>query len=203
MAWRGTVGRGFSAEEFEAYIHTLTFGAWRPKFAVVHNTSAPSLAQYRAWKQRHPPITGEQWMHNLVGYYRDEQGWSAGPHLFVADDKIWAFTPLTVPGTHTPSWNPISWGVETVGEFDKEPFDGGVRDNLVSALASLHSLMGWSPKDYKIGVRGLHFHKEDKGTTHKHCPGKNMVKTNLVNAVAEKILAMNSGEHLADRPAGV
>jgi hypothetical protein len=203
MTWRGTVGRGFSAQEFETYIHTLTFAAWRPKFVVVHNTSAPTLAQYRAWKQRHPPITGERWMSNLVAYYRDQQHWSAGPHLFVADDKIWAFTPLTAQGTHTPSWNAVSWGVETVGEFDNEPFEGSVRDNLESALASLHSLMGWDPSDYRLGVRGLHFHREDPGTTHRHCPGANMVKDALVSAVADRMRNMHPGEHLTDRPPGM
>jgi hypothetical protein len=46
----------------------------------------------------------------------------------------------------------------------------------------------------------LHFHKEDKATAHKKCPGKKMVKTALGNAVADKMAAMNSGEHLPDRP---
>ncbi len=202
MTWRGIVGKGFTADEFEQYVHTLQFGHWQPDFVVVHNTSSPTLAQYRAWKERHPPITGEQWMKNLVRYYRDQQHWSAGPHLFVADDKIWAFTPLTLPGTHTPSWNAISWGVETVGDFETEPFEGGVRDNLVAALASLHALMGRNPKDFKLGMRGLHFHKEDKATTHKKCPGKKMVKPTLAKAIVDKMTAMNSGEHLPDRPPG-
>ena len=142
-------------------------------------------------------------MKNLVSYYRDEQHWSAGPHLFVADDEILAFTPLTVPGTHTPSWNSMSWGVETVGNFDAEAFEGSVRENLIATLASLHALMGWDPANYVRGSSGLHFHKEDKATTYKDCPGKNMKKPALIKAVADKIKEMNSGDHLPDRPTGV
>ena len=40
-AWKGIVGRGFTAAEFEDYVRTLTFGAWRPQFTVVHNTAIP------------------------------------------------------------------------------------------------------------------------------------------------------------------
>src|SRR5712692_11270909 len=47
------------------------------------------------------------------------------PHLFVADDLIWVFTPLTVSGVHSPSWNSITWGVEMVGNFDTEDFQDG------------------------------------------------------------------------------
>ena len=41
-AWKGIVGRGFTAAEFEDY-DTLTFGAWRPQFTVVHNTGDPPV----------------------------------------------------------------------------------------------------------------------------------------------------------------
>ena len=44
-------------------------------------------------------------MRNLEAYYRDEQDWSAGPHLFVADDLIWVFTPLRTSWVHSPSWD--------------------------------------------------------------------------------------------------
>jgi hypothetical protein len=200
MNWTPIIGRKFSPEQFDIYARALTFNAWHPSFVVVHNTSEPDASLYRQWQQRTPPVTMERWMQNLVGYYRDQQGWSAGPHLFVAEDGIGVFTPLTGPGVHTPSWNHISWGVETVGEFETEPFDGPVRDNLISALATLHSVAGLDPTNYRLGVRGLHFHKEDAATTHKECPGRNMVKADLVAAVAAKLAEMHAGEHQADRP---
>jgi N-acetylmuramoyl-L-alanine amidase len=111
--WKGIIGRGFRPQEFKRYVGTLSFGDWRPHFVVLHNTSAPRLSQWHS----HP---GEERMHNLEAYYRGK-GWSAGPHLFIADDLIWAFTPLTTSGAHSPSWNGVSWGIEMVGEYDAEP----------------------------------------------------------------------------------
>lgn len=193
MIWRGVVGKSFTSDAFEKYVATLKFNLWRPKFVVVHNTSSPDLKKWREWQTRKPPISDEKWAQNLVGYYRDQQKWSAGPHLFVTPAGILVFSPLTGPGTHSPSWNSISWGVETVGDFEREPFSGAVKDNLIAALAILHAAAGLSPLPYQVGVRGLHFHKEDKKTTHKTCPGKNMVKAELVKAVQAEILRRHPG----------
>jgi hypothetical protein len=45
MAWKGIVGRHFTAAEFDGYVRGLTFGEWKPSFVVVHNTGAPTLAE--------------------------------------------------------------------------------------------------------------------------------------------------------------
>lgn len=175
-------------------------GMWRPRFVVVHNTSAPDLAMYAGHWNRPHPITDEQWMQNLVGFYRDTQHWSAGPHLFVTPRSICAFTPLNHPGVHSPSWNSVSWGIETVGEFERDSFDGPIRDNLVAALGILHAKAGLQLMPYQTGVRGLHFHKEDPRTTHKSCPGRNMVKPDLIQRVSQYIMSMHQGDH---SPTGV
>ena len=193
MTWRGIIGRSFSPDEFESYVETLKFGVWRPRFVVVHNTSAPDLKTWSDWQIRARPVTDEQWAQNLVGYYRDQQHWSAGPHLFVTPRGILVFSLLTGPGTHAPSWNSVSWGVETVGEFEREPFNGSVKANLIAALAILHAAAGLQLTPYSRGVRGLHFHKEDPKTTHKSCPGKNMIKTDLIKAVQAEILRRHPG----------
>jgi|SRR6185369_5877856 len=192
--WRGIVGKSFTPDEFEKYVETLKFGLWRPRFVVVHNTSSPDLKIWQGWQIRAKPVTDEQWAQNLVGFYRDQQHWSAGPHLFVTPHGILVFSPLTGPGTHSPSWNSVSWGVETVGEFDREPFAGPIRTNLVAALAILHAAAGLQVLPYALGARGLHFHKEDPKTTHKSCPGKNMVKHDLVSAVQDEILRRHPGD---------
>lgn len=179
--WKGIVGRGFRAQEFKEYVATLSFSDWRPQFAVVHNTSSPRLSQWHS----HP---GEERMRNLESYYRDEQKWSGGPHLFIADDFIWVFTPLTTSGVHSPSWNSISWGMELVGEYDDEPFNPGVRENAVDALAILHAWSGISPDT-------LRFHKEDPATTHTHCPGKNVSKEDLIARIKDRMTGSNGGEH--------
>lgn len=179
--WKGIIGRGFRAAEFKEYVATLRFTDWRPQFAVVHNTSAPRLSQWHS----HP---GEVRMRNLESYYRDDQHWSAGPHLFVADDLIWVFTPLTTSGTHSPSWNGVAWGVELVGEYDEEPFNPAVRENAIDALAALYACRGLDPET-------IRFHKEDPRTTHTHCPGKNVNKADLIARVTERMNSGTAGEH--------
>lgn len=183
--WKGIVGKGFKPDEFEAYVHTLKFGVWRPQFVVLHNTGVPKFSDWHR-------VDGNVRMRGLEGYYKG-MGWSGGPHLFVADDFIWAFTPLTVPGVHSPSWNSISWGVEMVGDYSVESLPSSLRDNTVAALASLHALMG-------LDSSSLRLHKEDPKTTHKGCPGKNVVKSDIVKRVHDEIVRRHTGEHSQDRP---
>lgn len=203
MVWKPIVGKAFDQSNFQRWL-ALQPILFRPRFIVVHNTSAPSLKQYRAFRM-HTSI--EQWLQNLVGWYKNPQpgikpAWPSGPHFFVGPDGIGAFTPPTTSGTHSPKWNSYSIGVETVGEFQSEPFDGAIRDNLIFVLACLHIHFGLDPDT-------LRFHKEDPLTTHRTCPGKNMVKADLIAAVQTKIETMgaataddagDAGVHHADMP---
>ncbi len=183
-SWKGIVGQGLTAEQLERYVSTLAFGAWRPQFVVLHNTQVPRFSEWHS-------VPGQQRMDGLQRYYRDEVKWSAGPHLFVADDVIWLFTPLTTPGVHSPSWNAISWGVEVVGDYDAEPLSPGVRANVVSALATLHAAAGLDPQSLRL-------HKQDPKTTHTFCPGKNLAdqRDAIVADVAAEIEGRNQGEHV-------
>lgn len=167
--WKGTVARGLPAADFAEYCGRLALDerSWRPQFIVVHNTAIPTLADWH-------DVSGERRMRGLEYYYRDEQGWSGGPHLFVADDLIWVFTPLDVPGVHSPSWNAISWGVETVGDYNHEELPNAVLDNLVEALVALHRLGDFA-------APAIRFHKEDPKTTHRGCPGRNLDKALLID----------------------
>lgn len=184
MAWAGIIGESFDRASFAAYVAGLSFAAWRPRFAVLHNTAAPRLDQWHS-------APGKARMRNLEHYYRDQKGWSAGPHLFVADDLIWVFTPLTRRGVHSPSWNSVSWGIEMVGDFDTEEFASGpgaqVRDNTVSAIATLYEALG-------IEARSLRLHKEDPGTTHA-CPGRKVVKEDMIARIEAAIMDDNPGDH--------
>ncbi len=183
MAWKGIVGKRFSPDEFDDYVGNLTFSAWRPQFVVVHNTSVPRLAQ-------RPNGFTKQHMLNLESYYRDQLGWSGGPHCFVDQNGIWVFTPLTAPGVHSPSWNSISWGIETLGDYMTENFADPVHAKLVACLATLHMTIG-------LDINTLRFHKEDKKTTHHNCPGVNMDKNALIQDVNDIIVSSNGGEHPA------
>lgn len=172
MTWTPPVARPFSASDFAAYVSQLTLGAWHPQFVVVHNTQSPCLAD---WHQ----VDGSSRMRGLANYYQS-QGWHAGPHLFVADDAIWAFTPLTLPGVHSPSWNGISWGVECVGDFSTEYMGPAQQELLTSALATLHAAGGLVPSSLK-------FHHEDPLTTHRGCPGVHLVKQDVIQWVQARL----------------
>lgn len=185
MAWKGIVDRAFDPAGFAAYCRTLQWTGWRPSFIVLHNTGVPSLAQ-------RPHGLTQQNIMALQSYYRDQQHWSAGPHLFVDDHQVWAFTPLTTPGVHSPSWNSVAIGVEMLGDYQTEPFASGrglaVQHNAVSALATLSEVLGLDPDSIRL-------HHEDPKTTHRDCPGKNVKKDAVIEAVRSKIAADHAGEH--------
>ncbi len=172
MSWKGIVNKKFTAAEFPAYLDTLTWDNWQPEFIVLHNTASPNLAQ-------RPNGLTEAHIQNFVTYYRDEKGWSGGPHLFCDDQGIWAFTPLTVPGVHSPSWNAVSIGIEMLGDYETESFTDGrgleVQQNAVAAMAAICKKLDISPDTIRM-------HHEDPKTTHA-CPGKNVVKEDVIAAV--------------------
>jgi hypothetical protein len=179
-AWTGIVGQGFTASDFDAYVAGLVFTGWRPSFVVLHNTAVPTFAQWHS-------VPGNVRMKNLQSYYRDTLHWSGGPHLFVADDLIWVFTPLTVHGIHSPSWNNVSWGVELVGDYSTETMVPSLQANAVSAIATLHGALGLDPNSLKL-------HREDPLTTHL-CPGSKVSKADFIAQVVAKLEVNFGGEH--------
>lgn len=175
MTWKGIVGRGMTPDEFQEYVSSLSFAAWTPDFVVLHNTQDPTFAEWH-------DVSGVRRMHGLAAFFRDERGWSGGPHVFVADDLIWPFTPLTVPGVHSPSWNAVSWGVEMVGDYGTvldEVLSPEVFNNTVAVLVTLHAAINRSADT-------LRFHREDPLAEgpHLRCPGHNVVKSEIVAALA-------------------
>lgn len=182
--WKGIVGTSFSPDEFDNYCHSLQWSAWRPSFIVLHNTATPSLAQ-------RPKGLTKQHIQNLEPFYRDTQKWKAGPHLFLDDRQIWVFTPLTVSGTHSPSWDKVTLGVEMLGDYEKEAFDSGrglkVRENTIAALATLCAILG-------IDSHTIRIHREDPLTTPAR-PGKNVRKLEVIQEVNDLIISRDSGEH--------
>jgi len=184
MPWKGIVGKNFSPADFDGYCHTVQWTAWRPSFIVLHNTATPSLAQ-------RPDGLTRQHISGLEAFYRDEQKWNAGPHLFVDDKQIWVFTPLNVSGTHSPSWNKEALGIEMLGDYEKEPFDSGrglsVRKNAVAAMATLCAVLGFNPNTIRL-------HREDPLTTHA-CPGTNVRKLEVIQQVQDLMVLRHAGEH--------
>ena len=184
--WKGIIGASFTPATFDQYCHLLHWLAWRPSFIVLHNTSIPTLAD-------RPNGLSKGNILDLEHYYRHVQHWSAGPHLFIDDHQIWVFTPLTVSGVHSPSWNKLALGIEMLGEYATEPFNSGrgklVHANAVAAVATLSAVLGLAPATLKL-------HKEDPVTTHKGCPGKHVVKAAFIQEVQALLAERHGGEHL-------
>jgi hypothetical protein len=183
--WKKIIGRPFSPDAFDQYCHTLRWTAWRPSSLVVHNTGSPTLVQ-------RPDGLTVHHIKNLETYYRDTQKWKAGPHLFIDDRQIWVFTPLTVSGVHSPSWNKTSIGIELLGNYETESFSKGrggqVRQQAVATIATLSAVLGMDP------ATAIKLHREDPLTTHA-CPGKNISKQELIKDVQHLLVARHAGEH--------
>lgn len=169
MTWPA-LKKSLTVPQFAAYVEALDFKPWRPSGMVLHNTGAPSLAQRtQGFLQEH--------LINLEDFFRNAQGWSGAPHLFIDDNEpsISLFNPLNQPGVHSPSFNGTHLGVELLGDFSREDDDSGrgalVVKNAVAAFGILHARLGLDPDKIK-------FHKDDPKTTHD-CPGRDLFEDKL------------------------
>jgi hypothetical protein len=192
MAWRGRTEalELRSIEEFKSYLHGLNYNNWRPSGIVQHNTASPTLHQ---WWNSVPPA---ERMDNLISYYRDEMGWSAGPHCFVDGVSYWVLTDFNVSGVHSPSWNATRLGIEMVGDYDTESDESGmgkqVMDMTVALFGECCAYFGWEPNNDKIKQ-----HKEDPNTDHD-CPGENVVKSEFLTDVTNYM--GDGGDHMPESP---
>lgn len=189
-SWRGTVGVTFSTvEAFRKYLGSLVFTDWRPSNVCLHATAAPNLAQWNATTASTVPEDDvRQRMLNLTSYYRDEQHWSGGPHLFITDRLICVFNPLTKRGTHSPNFNATHWGVEVVGDFNREPFDGPRRDLAIGAMSAMCEVRGLDPQQ-------LNLHRDDP-LGHQDCPGRYVSRADVRDCVEAAMNAVDTGGHV-------
>jgi hypothetical protein len=175
-----------TAEEFLQYLKGIKFGAWKPKYVTVHHTGSPDLKIWRGYQTRKPPISDKQWLSNLAAYYGNQLGWRSGPQFFFTPNNFCVLSPPTAKGVHAVSFNSNSWGVEMVGNFDMDPFEGPYKDKYVEGLACLHLATGLALDPYKFATQGLHFHRDDPKTK-KTCPGTKVKKPELIAAVKAKM----------------
>jgi len=169
----------YTPSEFKAYVASIHWTAWRPKFIVLHNTAEPNLSQ---WAFENDGVAHErQRIVNLNAYYRSK-GWHSGPHLFISPGYIWDACDLRADGVHASCYNSESIGVEMVGDYATDAFSSGdgakVRDLTVLALAILHEAIGIDPAT-------LRFHKECLAD-HHDCPGRNVDKADMIARVAQQ-----------------
>lgn len=179
--WKPIDGRIMSIPDMENAIATVKFKDWKPSGGALHNTAVPSLKRSKDYSIEH-------WRSMWEGYYKG-LGWSGGPHFFCFPDTVLFFTPITLPGVHSPSWNGTKFGVEMVADFDKEESNSGdglkIKRAAVAIFAALYGRLGLDPQ-------GIKLHKEDPRTTHA-CPGKNIRKDEFIELVQERM--GEGGEH--------
>ena len=125
-----------------------------------HHTYRPLAVQW----------TGKASIEGLRTFYINK-GWDAGPHLFIvagasnpANDGIWQFTPLNMPGIHAGQCNSSHWGLEIAGDYDKAFWPDAVAQLALGAGAALLRWRGLplSPETVK-GHRDC--------LNNKSCPG--------------------------------
>jgi hypothetical protein len=183
-------GRGMSDGGASDYVNSLSFTKWRPSGIVIHNTGAPTLAQWQSYPAAKRIV-------NLVDYYKNTMKWSAGPHAFIAPDLIWPFTPFNTQGVHSPSYNGTHLGFELVGDYSRDDDDRGpgfqAKMHLIALCGIVCSKLGLDPE----GPGVIRFHKEDPLTSHKDCPGSNMNKSEVISLI-QQWMAGGAGDHVGN-----
>jgi len=144
------LGEKFQPDEFEEHVARYNFGVYPANKLVVHHTWRPEKDQW----------DGAQTLKNIKTYY-EGKGWYAGPHLFIAEDGIWTFTPMRENGIHASKLNYRSIGIEVVGNYDVVKWSGKTKTNALKAIKILMEKLELSTED-------LYFHRD---VTSKSCPG--------------------------------
>lgn len=139
-----------SLNDFRYYIKEYDFGALPADKLVIHHTYRPEKSTW----------AGERSMGGLKTYY-EGKGWTAGPHLFIAEDGIWLFSPMNRDGIHAGSLNKQSIGIEVVGDYSNEVWSGNTKSNTLGAIKALMEKLELKNTD-------IFFHRDSSPKT---CPG--------------------------------
>lgn len=170
---QGLLKQSFTLEQFRAYLKSDVeprMKAWRPNRIVLHETGPMVWPGFDAKGNK---ITPAQRIDNISVTWV-KAGFQRAPHLLLSYDKVLdvamvhTMWPLWEYGTHSPSWNQSSWGIEQTGDFTKEPYPDKLRILATGVMKSLYGMVGLHPDANTFSL-----HKEDPKTTHKLCPGGN------------------------------
>jgi hypothetical protein len=149
------IGRRLSIHEFRDYVSSFDFGPQKPDKLVVHHT----------WRPTKEGWDGERTIQGLKNYY-EGKGWPAGPHLFVAEDGIWLFSSMRHDGIHAGTLNTLSVGIEVVGDYDNQVWDGQTKYHALGVIKVLSDHLS-IPRDH------IFFHRD---ASSKSCPGNAITK---------------------------
>jgi len=149
------VNRRLSLTEFKDYVLTYDFGTLPANKLVIHHT----------WKPTQQTWAGQRSINGLKAYY-EQKKWPAGPHLFIAEDGIWLFSPMRANGIHASTLNARSIGIEVVGDYDLAVWSGETKYSAVGVIKVLMEHLGIAPAQ-------VYFHRDVSAKT---CPGKAITK---------------------------
>jgi hypothetical protein len=166
-------GRCMSASEFVKYIEGLEMPQPLPTRFFLHHTWIPTR---QSWKGHSTLVAMKR--HYERQLWRDSQGrlregWTVGPHLFVADDGIWLFSDIRYDGVGVYGHNYLSRHLEMVGDYNDELPTGETLRNTIVALGVLHEKLG-------LDIRKLYFHRDFSS---KSCPGWAVQKSWIIPQV--------------------
>jgi hypothetical protein len=140
-----------TSEEFDTYVDSLIKPWWFTTI-VTHHTWKPTVSQWRGYSS----------MLSMYNFYRYVNGWDRFPHVFIAPDGIWIMNKLTERGTHANAANPVSIGIEVVGDYDKIKWQEPIHTYAIDAHVTL---MEWG----KIPAERILPHR--LYNSDKTCPG--------------------------------
>ena len=149
------IKKKLTLEEFKSYVKDYNFGRYVANKLIIHHTWRPTKAQWN----------GEHSIDSLAAYYK-RKGWVSGPHIFIAEDGIWLFTPMNVKGTHAGVGNWRSIGIEVVGDYDRKKWAGATKEYALGVIKILMERL-------KINTEMVKFHRD---YSKKSCPGFSITK---------------------------
>jgi N-acetylmuramoyl-L-alanine amidase CwlA len=149
------INHRLNLEEFKTYVRQYNFGPSPANKLVIHHTWRPTASTWR----------GQRTIYGLKRYY-EGKGWSSGPHLFIAEDGIWLFSPMNRDGIHAGPLNRRSIGIEVVGDYNRELWSGNTKLHALGAIRILMDRLKLTEKD-------IYFHRD---VSPKTCPGKMISK---------------------------
>lgn len=151
------IGRNLTIPQWLDYVARYQFGQIKPSKVVLHHTWRPTVQQWR----------GLASMQGMQRYYASK-GWASAPHIYVAPDGIWLFTPMKDIGIHAGAGNgsfKAGWysiGVEMVGDYDRERPSGAIWEATKAVLGGLSRRLAIAPEML------IAFHRDYSS---KSCPG--------------------------------
>ncbi|MGI6367438.1 MAG: peptidoglycan recognition family protein [Anaerolineae bacterium] len=170
-------GRVMNESSFITYVERLKILDPQPTRVFLHHTWKPTR---ESWKGKSTIAAMKKYYEKQL--WRDvdgtlREGWTAGPHIFVADDGIWLFSDLRLDGVGVRGHNTGTRHVEMVGNYDEQLPSGATLDNTIAVLGMLHVKFG-------LDIANLGFHR-DLGS--KSCPGRAVQKEWIIPQVAQWI----------------